>query len=175
MLCNLKIQDIENLDKSTWPEWDVGEHLQLARKWRDTQTSNEQETLFKNHGIRWSALLNLPYWNPVLFTAIEPMHVFDAGLFHNHCQNVWGIDTTALSGDGVTSQTSKEIARPPALEMEKWYDIIRTAKSLEDLQDQLTGRYCARSTLWHICEDNDLRRAGNKGQLAEAIVERVGH
>ena len=45
MLCNLKIQDIENLDRSTWPEWDVGEHLQLARKWRDIQMVDEQETV----------------------------------------------------------------------------------------------------------------------------------
>ena len=87
-LCSLKIQDIENLDKSTWPERDVGEHLQLARKWKDAQTSNEQETLFRDHRIQWSALLDLPYWNPVLFTAIEPMHVFDAGLFQNHCRNI---------------------------------------------------------------------------------------
>ncbi len=50
-LCNLKIQDIENLDKSTWPERDVGEHLWLARKWRDAQMINKHETLFKNHGI----------------------------------------------------------------------------------------------------------------------------
>src|ERR1700761_6832541 len=166
-LCSLKIQDIENLDKSTWPERDVGEHLQLARKWKDAQTSNEQETLFRDHGIRWSALLDLPYWNPVLFTAIEPMHVFDAGLFQNHCRNIWGIDTTAPGGDGITSQANKDIARPPALAMEKWYGIICTAKSSGDLREWLTGRHCACDTLWHICEDNDLRRAGNKAQLAE--------
>ena len=174
-LCNLNIQDIENLDKSTWPEREIGEHLRLAREWRDAQTSNEQETLFKTHGIRWSALLDLPYWNPVLFTAIEPMHVFDAGLFQNHCRQIWGIDTTASGGDGIAPKTAKEIARPPASEMEKWYDIIRTAKSIRDLREQLTGRCCTRDTLWHICEDNDLRRAGNKGQLVKAIVEWVGH
>ena len=174
-LCSLKIQDIENLDKSTWPERDVGKHLQLARKWRDAQTSNEQETLFKDHGIRWSALLDLPYWNPVLFTAIEPMHLFDAGLFQNHCRQIWGIDTTAPGGAGIASQATKEVARPTASEMEKWYDIIRTAKSSGDLREQLTGRLCARETLWHICEDNDLCCAGNKGQLAEAIIEWVGH
>lgn len=174
-LCNLKIQDIENLDKPTWPERDVGKHLQVARKWRDAQTSNEQESLFKDHGIRWSALLELPYWNPVLFTAIEPMHVFDAGLFQNHCRQIWGINTTAPGGDGITLHAAKEIARPLAPEMEKWYDIIRTATSPGDLREELTRRHCARSTLWHICEDNDLRRAGNKAQLVDAIIEWVRH
>ncbi len=135
---------------------------------------NEQETLFKNHGIRWSALLDLPYWNPILFTTVEPMHVFDAGLFQTHLRQIWGIDTTVPGGDGTASQAAREIARPSTSEMEKWYDIIRTETNPGVLREQLTGRQCARDTLWHICEDNDLRRAGNKGQLAKAIIEWVG-
>ena len=173
-LCKLRIQDIENLDRSTWPERDVGEHLRFARKWRDAETIDEQETLFKNHGIRWSALLDLPYWNPVLFTTIEPMHVFDVGLFQTHLRQIWGIDTAAPGGDGFASQAAKEIARPSSSEMEKWYDIIRTTNDPGDLREQLAGRHCIRDILWHICEDNNLRRAGNKGQLAEAIIEWVG-
>ena len=168
-LCNLKIQDIENLDKRTWPERDVGEHIQLARQWRDGQMMEEQENLFKNHGLRWSPLLELPYWNPILFTAIEPMHIFDAGLFQTHCRQVWGIDATAPSGDGLTSQSTKLIARPSASELDKWYELI--SKNPEHLREKLKG--CAHDTLWHICNDNDLRRAGNKWQLAEAIVEWV--
>jgi hypothetical protein len=169
-LCNLKVQEIENLDKSTWPERDVGKHVQVARQWRDAQTIEEQETIFKNHGIRWSPLLDLPYWNPILFTAIEPMHVFDAGLFQTHCRQVWGIDTNAPSGDGLIPRS---IARPSAFEFEKWYEIIRTPRGPEELREQLKG--CSRDILWHICNDNDLRCAGTKSQLAGAIVEWVCH
>ncbi len=170
-LCNLKVQDIENIDKRTWPERDVGKHVRVARQWRDAQTIEEQEILFRNHGIRWSPLLDLPYWNPILFTAIEPMHVFDAGLFQTHCRQVWGIDTTAPGGDGLTLQSTKTIATPSASEIETWYEVIRTPKGPEELREQLKG--CARDTLWHICSDNDLRRAGNKLQLVAAIVEWV--
>jgi Transposase family tnp2 len=173
--CNLKIQDIENIDKRDWPRRDVDQHVQNARKWRDAQTLEEQENLFKNHGIRWSPLLDLPYWDPILFTAIEPMHVFDAGLFQTHLRQVWGIDPTALSGDGMTLQPAKAISRPSTAELEKWYSVIRTAKSPKDLQERLNGRDCARDTLWHICKDQDLRRAGNKLQLATTIVEWVSH
>ena len=170
--CSLKIQDIENLDKLSWPERDVAEHVQLARKWRDAQTIQEQEILFKKHGIRWSAFLELPYWNPIIFTAIEPMHVFDAGLIQNHCRQVWGIDTATRGGDGI-AHSSKIIARPPASEMEKWLEVIRTAKDSDDLRKQLNGRGCSRETLWHICNDNNIRRAGGKQQLVGAIVEWV--
>ncbi len=95
--------------------------------------TKEQETLFKDHGIRWSPLLNLPYWNPILFTAIEPMHVFDVGLFQTHCRQVWGIDTTALSSDGLAMQSAMVVPRPSDSKLGKWYEVICKLKKLEDL------------------------------------------
>jgi hypothetical protein len=170
-LCNLKIQDIENIDRCTWPERDVVEHVRLARQWRDAQTTKEQETLFKDHGIRWSALLDLPYWNPILFTTIEPMHVFDVGLIQTHCRQVWGIDTAALSGDGLTLQSAMDASRPSDSELGEWYEVIRNLEKPEDLRERLKN--CDHRILWHICSDKELRRAGTKRQLAEAIVEWV--
>jgi hypothetical protein len=63
------------------------------------------------------------------------------------------------------------IPRPSDSELGKWYEAIRELKKPEDLQERLKD--CARDTLWHICSDNELCHAGNKGQLAEAIVEWV--
>jgi hypothetical protein len=173
--CGLKIQDIENLDRSTWPERDVAQQIQHAISWRDAESIGEQETLFKNHGIRWSPLLDLPYWNPVLFTAIEPMHTFDSGLFQNHCRKVWGIDVSAPGGDGMAFTTAMAGSRPPNADLERWYDIIRTTQNPVQLQEQLNGKGCARDILWHICNDHNLRRAGNKRQLAGSIVEWVSN
>jgi hypothetical protein len=87
-------------------------------QWRDAESLDEQNAIFRNCGIRWSPLLQLPYWNPIIFTAIEPMHVFDARLFQNHCRQVWGIDTSNLGGDGTVLLTAKVIARPPDAELE---------------------------------------------------------
>ena len=172
-LCHLKIQDIENLDKQSWPKRDVGEHGRLAREWKDAQTTEEQEALFKRHGLRWTPLLSLKYWDPILFTAIEPMHVFDAGLFQTHCRQVWGIDTTAASGDGLTLQSDMTVDRPSDLELGKWYEAICGLNNPEDVRERL--KHCPRNALWHICNDNDLRHADprNRQQLVEAIVEWV--
>ena len=68
---------------------------------------------------------------------------------------------------------ARAIARPPDAELEKWYEIIRAAGDPERLRGRLSGRDCARDTLWHICNDHNLHRAGNKSQLAMAIVEWV--
>jgi hypothetical protein len=171
--CKLKIQDIENLDRSTWPKRDVVQQIHLAKRWRDAESLKEQESLFKDNGLRWSPILDLPYWDPILFTAIEPMHLFDTGLLQNHCRQVWQIDVSAPRGDGSRSAGATTVPRPSNYEMEKWYDVIRTAENPAKLREQLNGRACRRDILWHICDDHDLRRAGNKGQLVESIVDWV--
>ena len=173
MCCNLKVQDIENLDKHSWPPRDVIEHVKVVKQWRDAESLDKQNVNFQNCSIRWSPLLQLPYWDPILFTAIEPMHVFDAGLFQTHCRQVWGIDTSNPGGGGTVSPMARAIARPPDAELEKWYEIICAAGDPEHLWGRLSGRDCARDTLWHICNDHNLRCAGNKSQLAMAIVEWV--
>jgi hypothetical protein len=71
------------------------------------------------------------------------------------------------------SLTAKAIVRPPDAKLEKWYDMIHSVGDTEHLCDQLSGRDCACDTLWHICHDNNLRRAGNKLQLANALTEWV--
>jgi hypothetical protein len=171
--CGLNVQNIENLDRHTWPQRDVAEHIQVAKRWRDAESLDEQEDLFRTYGIRWSPLLDLPYWNPILFTAIEPMHLFDVGLLQSHCRQVWGIDASTLSGDGAVSSTAKAIPRPSDSELEKCYAIIRENPNPERLLEQLSGKNWARDTLWHVCNDHDLRRAGTKWQLAATIADWV--
>jgi hypothetical protein len=104
------------------------------------------------------------------------MHVFDAGLFQTHCRQVWGIDATAVSGIGLgvtPPQSGTAIARPSDADLGFWYDAIRGLKKPEDVQERLKD--CPREALWHICNDNDLRRANprNRQQLVKAIVEWV--
>lgn len=124
--CNLKIQDIENINRHSWPQQDVIEHVKAAKQWCDAESLEEQGVIFQNYGLRWSPLLQLPYWNPILFTTIEPMHVFDAGLFQTHCGQVWGIDTSNPGGNGTATLATNAISipRPPDSELEKWYEII---------------------------------------------------
>ncbi len=46
MHCNLKVQDIKNLDKHSWPPWDVVEHVKVGKQWHDAESLNEQNAIF---------------------------------------------------------------------------------------------------------------------------------
>jgi len=171
-LCALKIQDIENFDKSSWPKRDLRSHWKYAEAWRDAPTPQARQAIFDQAGIRWSALLDLPYWDPIQYTVVDWMHTC-ANLFQDHCRRAWAIDSELEgSAELVGGEASKKsYPRPTIEEMIHWLLVVRANDS--NLRDVLSGKNCWKGILWHICSDNDLRRAGSKWQLAGAIVEWV--
>ena len=169
--CLLTIQDIENTNKDTWPPRELHKHLECARQWRDCQSERERERLFRLHGIRWSALLDLPYWNPMVSTILDSMHGAYLGLSQTYCRKVLVIDLSVEGGDGSLFHVQKPTPRPSEPTLRKWLQIIQT--NPRNLVEQLTGGGITKSVLWHICVDNGLRHAGGKLALAKAISDWV--
>ena len=169
--CLLTIQDIENLDKSSWPPRDLGEQIRQARCWRDCESEVDREAIFKACGVRWSVLLDLPYWNPILFSVIDSMHAAYLGLFHSHCRKVWQINVSIDGGDGTIIKPTKTTPRPDDLVLSKWLTVIRDTRP-DLLRDELS-KNCSKETLWYICVDNNIRSAGTRRQLVKNIVKWV--
>ena len=167
--CLLTIQDIENLDKSSWPCRNLHEQIKQAKLWRDSESEEEREEVFKASGVRWSALLDLPYWNPILFSVVDSMHSGYLGAVHAHCRKVWRINISIEGGDGTIIQPLKSVSRPSDSDLSRWLDTIRDTTDSEILYNKLSGG-CPKNVLWHICADNHLRSAGTRKQLARNII-----
>ncbi|KAF9642808.1 hypothetical protein BDM02DRAFT_3105204 [Thelephora ganbajun] len=147
--CLLTIQDIENLQKHTWPECMLHSHLECAQEWRNCQSKRDCEWLFKLHGICWSALLELPYWNPILYTVLDSMHAAFLGLFQTHCRKVWRIDVSVEGGDGSLLYTKKPVPHPLDSTLRQWLQLIQV--NPRNLLEQLTADSTPKNALWHIC------------------------
>ena len=80
----------------------VKDHYSAAKGWKRADTQEERNRIVQTHGVRWSELLRLPYWDPTQFTLIDSMHAFYLRLFQHHCRSVWGMDVTFEDGDGPT-------------------------------------------------------------------------
>lgn len=167
--CLLAIQDIENLDESSWPCRDLGKHIEWANLWRGCESEAEREEVFRASGVRWSALLDLPYWNPMAFSVIDSMHLDYLGMVHSHCRKVWRINVSIEGGDGTTIKPQKPTSRPSDRDLSRWLDTIRDTANFSILYNKLSGG-CSKNILWHICVDNNLRSAGTRKQLAKNIV-----
>ena len=79
--------------------------MEIAVRWRDARTEVDRQNVFDEHGIRWSELLRLPYWDPTRYAVVDAMHNLFLGELRHHCMEVWGIDILVSSGeDGKVSR-----------------------------------------------------------------------
>ncbi|KJA18365.1 hypothetical protein HYPSUDRAFT_121010, partial [Hypholoma sublateritium FD-334 SS-4] len=75
------------------PDWKPKEALDQREKaelYRTASTTAEQNARFKQHGIRWSQLWRLPYWDPARMLVIDSMHCLLEGDAHFHFRHVLG-------------------------------------------------------------------------------------
>ncbi|PKC01816.1 hypothetical protein RhiirA5_298088 [Rhizophagus irregularis] len=55
-------------------------HRQYAHEWLRCFSKPSREAHFKEHGVRWSELLRLPYMDPIRFAVVDPMHCLFLGV-----------------------------------------------------------------------------------------------
>ena len=157
---------MEDFDPVAWPKRDLLEHKAHAEAWRDAQSEAERELIFQEHGIRWTELLRLPYWDPIKFTAIDSMHNLYLGIVKTHFRDVWGMDVDVEDGDAATHPTRKPPPRPDPEQLKLGAEAL-VHGTLTDL-----GRF-SKAVLWFLCEERGLRRAGTKKQLLKILAEWV--
>ncbi|KAE9384264.1 hypothetical protein BT96DRAFT_777084, partial [Gymnopus androsaceus JB14] len=75
-------------DFLNWGLKDPAELRKQAETYRDAGSQKERQTLFEAHGVRWSELWRLPYWNPTRMLVVDSMHCILEGLVHYHCRHV---------------------------------------------------------------------------------------
>jgi hypothetical protein len=103
-------------DIDDWVPRDPQELRRQAERWRNATTVLAQEKLFEEHGVRWSELWRLDYWDPTRQLVVDSMHCLLEGLVDNHVRVLLGLTTAKSSA----SQKGRE---PPAFTHQfKQYD-----------------------------------------------------
>lgn len=104
--CDLKRINVNDIDPAAWNIRTQDEHRAYAKAWRDAADGRQRKAIYKTHGIRWSALLRLPYWDPTRFTLMDSMHAFYLRLFQHHVRNIWGMSVSMDDSDGPVDPVS---------------------------------------------------------------------
>jgi hypothetical protein len=99
--CLLNLEDINDLDTSTWVPRNCEDHRRYAAAWKNAPTHEKRHDVFKEYGAKWSELLRLPYWDPTRFVIIDSMHAFYLRLFSRHVREVWEMDIEFEDGLGL--------------------------------------------------------------------------
>ena len=168
-VCEIRHDEIEHIDKSSWTYRTVEKHREQAAIWRTLDNNSARKNHVKQGYARDTAFLRLPYWDSVNFTVVESMHAHYLNNLKHHIRDTWGMSAEHMSGDGTLWYARKV---PPCAQRgdpAAWNHVLRHLK--EDSLDKLTK--LKHGQLWHLCFDLDLRRAGSKRMLAESLVQWV--
>lgn len=108
--CRLQRQDMSNAERESWPpSRSKEEHITIAHQWKEAKTESSRRKIFDEHGVRWSELLRLEYWDPTRFALVDTMHNLFLGELKHHCMQVFGLDTVGEKRPRVlTSHTPEE-------------------------------------------------------------------
>ena len=80
--------DYTNVERSEWVLRNKADHKAQASNHRDARTRTEQKEIEREHGVKYSMLNELPYFNPPLMCVIDPMHNLLLGT-SKHMMSVW--------------------------------------------------------------------------------------
>ena len=92
--------DYGGYDVDQWPERDSNTHKDYGYQHLTAQTVSAQKDIERKYGARYSILYELPYYDPVRFVMIDPMHCLFLGIA-KHTYKVW-------SEIGILSDSDKE-------------------------------------------------------------------
>ena len=90
--------DYSNFDKSQWEPRIVEKHRDTAKKYNECQTKAAKKLLERDFGIRYTALLELPYFDPVRMCVVDPMHNLLLGTA-KHITEIWKTTSILSSKD----------------------------------------------------------------------------
>lgn len=66
--------DFSNMDTASWIPRTKNECREWGKQHRDANTKSEQKQIQRKYGIRYSVLIELPYFDPARMCIIDPMH-----------------------------------------------------------------------------------------------------
>ena len=80
--------DFTGTDRSTWAKRFISSHRVQALAHKEANTKSQQKQIEREHGCRYSVLLELPYFDVIRFSVIDPMHNLLLGTA-KHFLSVW--------------------------------------------------------------------------------------
>ena len=136
--CQLRKSSINELNQALWPRRSCGEHRLVAEEWRNATTQRSRDQIFHSHGVRYSVMLMLPYWQPTRHVVVDTMHNLFLGLLQRHCRHTFGMNAQVQSRETPEDIVRREpVSAEELLQAQAVVSRCRNARSLKRLSLRL--------------------------------------
>ncbi|EUC61300.1 transposase family Tnp2 protein [Rhizoctonia solani AG-3 Rhs1AP] len=126
--CEAVLSRIDVFDLSQFPTRSMEQHRLHVQEWLSAQSLKERNSVWKEHGARYSEFLRFEWWDPLTGTTVAPMH-WSKNVIEKQVRENMGCSVTAPSG----IPTSRQLSRPISeLELE-WGKLALAHLSADEL------------------------------------------
>ena len=151
-------------------------HRQYAQEWIKCSAKNTREHHFKEHGVRWTELLRLPYMDPIRFAVVDPMHCLFLGVAK------WIIKSIFVKQNKLTMEQLR-VAQERMKHVDLPSDIGRIPAKIAIGNDGFSNLTAdqwktfimiySTTVLWDMLDDNDRKILGHFVRACNLLVARI--
>lgn len=145
-VCDLSWDQRNTIDEANRVPVPMKMFRKYALEWKMAQSQSERDKVFKRRGVRWSVLLDLPYWDPPRFTIVDSMHTVLLGHIHRHCSIIWGMNETRRDGES-SRRAGTSSLKPQAVISAAWTIRAGSASDVVSLKTGLLRGFCLENGL----------------------------
>jgi hypothetical protein len=164
------LTNVGRCDHENWVKKDVSELRHWAEKWRDATTLRGREIIYSKHGVQWSELWRLPYYDPTRQLVVDAMHCIFEGLVSFHFRDLLQLTTKDGNKKTQYSPVFSHVFRKPLPKEHPDYQALDDAKKLTPPQISEVSQIHELLTLSLDAHGSD--REGQEESLASKIEKR---
>jgi hypothetical protein len=91
-LCQSLRSNLHNLNLKSWGKaWSYQEHQDIILFWKNAETEDECQQIYRDYRFWYSKLSRLPYFDIIQATALDSMHIMSLGLQKDYGKNILGM------------------------------------------------------------------------------------
>ena len=144
--------NLGNCEKDKWVHRDVAEIRRIAASWRDAPTAKDRDLIFQEHGVAWTELYRLPYYDPTRQVTVDAMHCILEGLVQLHFRRVLKLTVADANAKPVVTPAFDNPVCDPVLPKHAKYKSLPPHRQLDSLSIRDVGRICTKLTTPILCD-----------------------
>jgi hypothetical protein len=160
-------------------EWfiakDADEHREAALEWRKCKNNEARKRHARKTHVRWSEMLRLPYFDPIRFLPVDPMHNLFIGIASLIVKRLWIGHGKLTSEDLTEIQKHMNKIHPPS-EIGRIPHKIDIGEGFSNLTANEWKNFFliyARVVLWNFLDQEDRKILIHFSQACSILVRRI--
>jgi hypothetical protein len=160
-------------------EWfvakDADDHRAAALEWRKCKSNETRKRHVKNSHVRWTEMLRLPYFDPIRFLPVDPMHNLFIGIASWIVRRLWLGHGKLTLQDLTKIQKRMDNIHPPS-EIGRIPRKINVGEGFSNLTANEWKNFFliyARIVLWDFLDKEDRKILTSFSQACSILVRRI--